>query len=187
MVELLTFTSEESPESLKWQAASFFRTLYPMGFVNENPLPDWVAQKEDHPIHIVLVEQGLLISHANVVWKYLVHAGETYKAYGLTGVFTHPSFRGQGYGSRVVDAGTERIRKSDADIAMLYCDESLMSFYASHGWTHLDKSVSYTGEKARALRVDDEILMMLFISSKGQRGRAAFEQEPIYFISDYTW
>ena len=187
MVEVLTFTSEEFPESLKWQAVSFLRVQYPLGFVNENRLRDWVTREDDHPIHIVLVEKGILISHTNVVWKYLDHAGETYKAYGLTGVFTYPSFRRQGYGSRVIKAGTDYILKSDTDIAMFYCDEKLKNFYARHGWIHMDKSVSYTGEKERALRVDDEILMMLFISPKGQRGRAAFEREPIYFVSDYTW
>lgn len=133
MDELLTYTSAALPEVLKWQAVSFLRVYYPNGFMNENRLRDWITKEEDHPIYIVLVEQGLLISHTNVVWKHLDHDGVTYKAYGLTGVFTYPSFRGQGYGSKVVAAGTEYILRSDADIAMFYCDPSLMNFYARHG------------------------------------------------------
>ena len=187
MAELLTYTSADLPESLKWQAVSFLRMQYPDGFVNENRLRNWITREADHPIHIAIVEEGILISHTNVVWKHLDHAGVTYKAYGLTGVFTYPSFWGQGYGSKVVAAGTDYILRSDADIAMLYCEGSLMNFYARQGWISMDKSVSFIEEKNRPVRVDDEILMMLFISPKGQRSRAAFEDQPIYFGSDYTW
>jgi GNAT superfamily N-acetyltransferase len=187
VAELLIYNSAVLPESLKWQALSFLRVYYPSGFMNEHRLRNWITREDDHPIHIVIVEQGILISHTNVVWKHLNHDGVTYKAYGLTGVFTYPSFHGQGYGSKVVAAGTDRILRSDADIAMLYCEASLMNFYARHGWIYMDQSISFIEEKNRPVRVDDEILMMLFISAKGQHGRAAFEDKPIYFGSDYTW
>lgn len=187
MDELLTYTSADLPEILKWQAVSFLRVQYPDGFLNENRLRNWITKEDDHPIHIVIVERDSLISHTNVVWKHLDHDGVTYKAYGLTGVFTYPSFRGQGYGSKVVAAGTDCIHRSDADIAMLYCDASLMNFYARHGWNYMDKSISFIEEENRPVRVDDEILMMLFLSPKGQRGRPAFEGKPIYFGGDYTW
>ena len=187
MDELLTYTSADLPESLKWQALSFLRVQYPDGFRNENRLRDWITKEEDHPIHIVLVEQELLISHTNVVWKHLDHDGVTYNTYGLTGVFTYPSFRGQGYGSKVVAAGTDYILRSDADIAMLYCEASLVNFYARHDWVKMDKSVSYIEENGQSVRVADEILMMLFISPKGRRSREIFEHKPIYLCSDYTW
>ena len=187
MAELLTFTSADLPASLKWQAVSFLRVHYPGGFINENRLRDWIVNEEDHPVHIVLVEQGILISHTSVVWKHLEHAGVTYKTYGLTAVLTYPSFQGHGYGSKVVAAGTDTILRSDADIAMLYCEPSLMNFYARHGWVSMDKSVSYIEDTGQPVRVDDEILMMLFISPKGQRGRAMFEHKPIFLHCDYTW
>ena len=187
MPELLTYTSADFPESLRWQVVSFLRVQWPGGFTGENRLRDWVTKEADHPIHIVLVESGLLISHTNVVWKFLDHDGATYKAYGLTGVFTYPSFRRQGYGSQVVAAGTEYIQKSDADIAMLYCDEDLRALYANRGWIHMDTSTTYIGTKDQPELVDDEILMMLFVSPKGQRGRKSFERKPIHFGGDYTW
>ena len=187
MEELLTYTSADLPESLKWQTLSFLRVQYPGGFMNENRLRDWITNQADHPIHILLLEQGILISHTNVVWKLLEHDGITYKAYGLTGVFTYPSLRGQGYGSKVVAAGTEHILRSDADIAMLYCEETLTNFYARHGWIYMHNSISFIEERGQPVRVDDEILMMLFLSPQGQRGRAAFEDKPIYFGGDYTW
>ena len=187
MVELLTYTSAELPENIKWQAVSFLRVQYPLGFVNENRLRDWVTKEEDHPVYIVLVEKGILISHTNVVWKFLEHEEITYKVYGLTGVFTYPPFERQGYGSQIVAAGTDYIQKSDADIGMFYCDASLKDFYARQGWIHMNTSTTYIGTKENPERVDDEILMMQFISSKGQSGRQTFENKPIYFGGDYTW
>lgn len=187
MAELLTFTSAEFPDSLKWQVVSFLRVQWPDGFTGENHLRDWVTREDDHPIHIVLVEQRLLISHTNVVWRYLDHDGETYKAYGLTGVFTFPSFRGQGYGSQVIAAGTTYIQRSEADIALLYCDASLRNLYARLGWIPMDTSISYIGTEEQPELVDDEILMMLFLSAKGQRGISAFETRPIHFGGDHTW
>ena len=187
MVELLTYTSTELPENIRWQALSFLRVQYPDGFKNENRLRDWVTSDDDHPVYIVLVEKGILISHTNVVWKVLDHEGQTYKAYGLTGVFTYPSFRGQGFGSLVVEAGTEYILKSDADIGMFFCDKKLVNFYARHGWLHMKTSTSYTGTREHPMLVDDEELMMMFLSPKGKNGWAAFGTKPIYFGSDYTW
>jgi hypothetical protein len=102
-------------------------------------------------------------------------------------MFTFPSFRGQGYGSQIIAAGTAYIEKSDADIAMLYCDESLRDLYANQGWIHMDRSTSYIGTKEEPELVDDEILMMLFLSPKGQHGQAAFNMKPIHFSLDYTW
>jgi GNAT superfamily N-acetyltransferase len=185
--ELLTFTSTEFPENLKWQAVSFLRVQWPGGFMGENRLRDWVTREDAHPIHIVLVEGDILISHTNVVWKFLEHEGVTYKAYGLTGVFTYPSFRGQGFGSQVIAAGTGYIQKSDADIAMLYCDASLKDLYARQSWIPMDTSISYIGTEEQPELVDDEILMMLFLSSTGQQAKAAFETRPIHFGGDHTW
>lgn len=187
MVKPLTFPSNTFPEHLKWQTLSFLRMYYPEGFTGENRLRDWVTREEDHPIHIVLVANNILISHANVVWKYLDHDGATHKAYGLTNVFTYPPFRGQGYGSQIVAAGTKYIRKSDADVAMLYCDEGLRDLYANLGWRHMEMSTSYTGTKEEPELVNDEILMMLFLSPKGQQAKTAFKTRPIHFSPDYTW
>jgi GNAT superfamily N-acetyltransferase len=181
------FTSADFPESLKCQTLSFLRVQWPGGFIGENRLRNWVTKEADHPIHLVLVEEDILISHTNVVWKYLDHEGIRYKAYGLTGVFTYPAFRREGFGSRIIAAGTDYISQSDADIAMLYCDHSLRNFYAQHGWIHIDRSISYIDSADGPVLVDDEILMMQFISDKGQQGRISFECQPIYFGSDSTW
>ncbi len=112
MVERVIYPAEELPPHLKCQVLSFIRMVWPDGFVGPNRLRSWITGTDQHPVHIMLVEKGLLISQVEVVWKYLEHCGETYKAYGLTGVLTYPSFRGQGHGRAVVDAGTEYLQNS---------------------------------------------------------------------------
>ncbi len=186
MVEQLTYTSADLPADLKCQVLSFLRVQWPEGFMGDNRLRDWITDESDHPMHIVLVEAGILISHTNVVWKYLDHAGVTYKKYGLTGVFNYPAFRGQGYGGRIVAAGTAYIQATDADIAMLHCDPALWSFYAQYGWEPFEHATTYIGPQDAPV-VADELLMMQFLSPKGHQGKAAFGDHPIYFGSDSTW
>jgi GNAT superfamily N-acetyltransferase len=187
MVEELVYTGADFPAELKCQALSFLRAEWYEGFMGENRLRDWITQEEDHPLYFVLVEAGLLISHLNVVWKYLDHAGVTYKLYGLTGVFTYPQFRGEGFGSRLVARATAFIQASDADVAMFHCDPKLRNFYGRHGWEGLPQATTYIGPPEAPILVDDELLMMLFISAKGQQARPAFVQQPIYFGGDCTW
>ena len=183
--ELRFYSSEDLPPDLKWQILSFLRATWPEGFEGALRLRDWISPPGDHPSHVVLVENDLLISHTEVVWRYLDHAGERYKAYGLSGVFTYPGLRGQGYGRQIVDAGTKIIRAGDADIGIFHCAPSLGPFYAASGWIPMTGVTSWVGPKSAPV-VSDELMMMLFLSDKGQRGRAAFEHEPFYF-GEYTW
>ncbi len=161
------------------------RVVWWEGFAGENQLRDWISRPSNHPAHIVLVEQNILIAHTEIVWKYLDHAGVTYKAYGLSGVFTYPAFRRQGYGRRIVDAGTAYIMASDADIGIFHCDHHLESFYARSGWAPLHSATTYMGSNSLRTK-SDELMMMRFFTDKGKRGRPTFESEPVYF-GESTW
>ena len=185
MIEELVYPSNKMPPHLKCQVLSFLRIMWPNGFVLENRLRDWISHEEDHSISMMLVEKGVLISHTQVVWKYLDHAGETYKAYGLSGVFTYPAFRGKGHGKRIVDKGTSYIEASDADIGIFHCDMSLKQFYASSGWIPIETAVTLEGPKDNPV-IDDEMMMMRFFTEHGKKGRPAFEKIPLYF-GEYTW
>ncbi len=180
------YASSEYPADLKCQTLSFLRMQWPDGFVGENQFRNWVTKEADHPVHIVLVERGILISHTNVVWKPLEHEGVTFKTYGLTGVFTYPAFRGKGYGSRIVRAGTAYIDQSDADIAMFHCDLELQAFYVRSDWTLMPEATTFIGSREAPEEVAD-VLMMRFISEKGRAARATFERGTVYFGSDSTW
>src|SRR5438067_10939453 len=112
MIEQHIYQHDEIPLGLKWQILSFLRIEWPEDIAQDPRLRYWVAPPEHRPVSIVIVESDVLISHTVVVWKYLDHAGETYKVYRLGGVFTYPDYRGQGYGRRIVVSGTAFIRDS---------------------------------------------------------------------------
>jgi len=185
MIQELIYPSEQLPPHLKCQILSFLRMMWPMGFMGKNRLRDWISREEDHSISMMLVEEDILISHTQVVWKLLDHAGETYKVYGLSGVFTYPAFRGQGYGRQIVDKGTTYIDATDADIAMFHCDKSLKLFYENSGWIPMETAVTYVGPQDDPV-ISKELLMMRFLSPHGETARPAFETIPFYFGED-TW
>ncbi len=185
MVEQLFYAHDDLPPGLKCQILSFLRITWPEGFVGPNRLRDWISRPEYHPVHFMLVEAGVLIAHIAVLWKSLEHAGTTYKAYGLSGVFTYPAFRGQGFGEQVVRAGTDYIDGSDADIGIFHCEPSLAPFYSRAGWTPLPGATTLEGNPA-APEVSGELLIMRFLTLKGERARQAFASEPFYF-GEVTW
>jgi GNAT superfamily N-acetyltransferase len=186
MPELLSFPQAKLPAEIECQVLSFLRIVWPEGFLGENRLRNWITRSEHHPISFVLVENGLLIAHAQVVWKLLEHAGETYKTYGITGVFTYPSFRGQGYGLQVVQAATTYITHSDADVGMFHCNPPLKAFYAQAGWIPMPGAVTLIGARETPDLVL-ELMMMQFFSEKGQRGKESFLTQPVFFDEDSTW
>jgi GNAT superfamily N-acetyltransferase len=185
MVQELIYPSKELPDHLKCQILSFLRIEWPEGFTGENRFRDWVSSDENHSVSFMLVEHDILISHTEVVWKYLNHAGETYKAFGLTGVFTYPAFRGQGYGKQIVERGTAYIEASDADLGIFHCDSSLKEFYGAFGWIPIESAITLVGPRSN-YQVSDELMLMRFLTEKGKRGQPAFENIPLYF-GKYTW
>jgi GNAT superfamily N-acetyltransferase len=185
MVQQLFYTGDELPPALKCQILSFMRVIWWEGFAGENQLRDWISSPANHPAHIVLVEQGILIAHTEIVWKYLDHAGVTYKAYGLSGVFTYPAFRGRGYGRQIVEAGTAYITASDADIGIFHCDRHLETFYVGNRWTPIHEATTFVGSNGQWFK-SDELLIMRFFTEKGRLGQPAFKTEPLYF-GESTW
>ena len=186
MARLLTFASAELPADLRCQILSFMRVAWWEGFTGALRRRDWIITEEDHPVHLVLVEGTILVAHLGVVWKNLDHAGTTYRTYGLTGVFTYPTFRREGHGARLVAAGTDYIRRSDADVGMFHCAPALRDFYARAGWIPIDGATTLIGRRD-APDVVDEVMMMQFLSERGRAGRADFARVPVFFGGDCTW
>ncbi len=185
MVEQQLYTSETLPAALHCQIVSFLRVVWPEGFCGPNRLRTWISSDPARTRHIVLVEEGVLIGHTEVRWKTLEHAGETYTVAGLCDVFTYPSFRDLGYGRRIVEAGTAYIRATDADLGILYCAHPLCDFYAASGWIAMDEVTTLIGDMNAPER-SREVMMLLVLSSKGQRARDAFGSTPLYF-GEETW
>ena len=179
MIEQLIYQDDELPSDVRCEILSFMWIEWPFIFRGENRFSKHVHSPSIHPVHIVLMKEGVLISYATVVWTLLEHASDVYKAYGLSNVFTYPTFRHEGYGTRVVQVATDYIRKSDTDIGILFCDSDLLSFYAKSGWVAVD-AATLIGARSNPTTLN-EPRMMLFISEKGEAAQQAFKDAPLYF------
>jgi GNAT superfamily N-acetyltransferase len=156
----------------------FFRTEWPGGSPDSDLCRGTIAPEEYHPVGVVMTQDRLLISYAGVVWKMLEHEGQSYKMYGLSGVFTFPSYRKLGYGTQVIKAAKELIEKSDGDIVIF--TSKVQGFYERVGFLPRPDVRLLKGD-ANKPTVYDEMTFMLFLSPKGQRARGRFENTSIYF------
>ena len=142
--------------------------------------------EEWHPMHVVAVEGDVILSYAGVVWHEIRHLGEVFKTYGLSSVFTFPHYRGAGLGTRVVRRATDEIeRAGDGDVALLFTMPERVPFYERCGWQAMPGLRCLTGDPTRPVAHGD-LPLMLFLSAKGRRQRAAFQHAAVY-IGESPW
>ncbi len=182
MVRQFIYKTGKLPVHIKWQVLSFLRIQWPEGFQGKNRLRNWITKEDLHPVSFVRTENNLVLSYAEVVWKELKHCGIMYKTYGLTGIFTYPTFRKEGHGLKVVIAAKEYIdEQKDGDIVLFTSVHR--GFYEKAGFTYMSNIKLLEGNPKQP-KEHDENLFMLFLSEKGKAGRRDFETKPIYFGED---
>ena len=178
MPDLRFIPSPDLPRDLKCQLLSFIRIEWSSIFHAGNRFWDY-TDKPTHPVNVVLTERGLLVSHAEVNWRLLEHAGQTYKVYGVSAVFTYPAFRNAGYGLQVLRAATDFIQDSDADLAFLFCLPQLVPFYNKAGWEAPASAKVLYGDPLYP-HIEKGATCMLFVSERGRAARHAFTTQPVY-------
>ena len=184
MIKQHFFKSQDVPERFQCQVLSFVRIEWPELFTGNLRFRDWTSKPELHPVTFLFEEGGVLISRLEVVWDVLHHAGEVYTTYGLSGVFTYPAFRKQGYGLQLVRSARDYIEQQPgADIVLFH--STLKGFYEQAGFERMESLVTLVGDPQHPEK-SDETGFMLFLSEKGQRGRSRFEQEPVY-VGESIW
>jgi predicted acetyltransferase len=180
-VKLCIYPQGQLPNNIKWQVLDFLRIVWPGGFTGKNLYRSWITSKDHHSTSYVLINKKLVVSHAEVVWKYLDHAGVRYKTYGVSGVFTYPQFRKQGYAERVVKRAKTDIEKTDGDIVLF--TSMLKGFYEQAGFQWMKNVVVLKGDPKKPIK-EKEKIYMLFLSKKGKKGRKDLETKPVYFGQD---
>ena len=184
MIKQHLYESQDVPERFKCQILSFVRIEWDELFSGDLRLRDWTSKPEMHPITFLLEEEGVLISRLEVVWNTLQHTGEAYKTYALSGVFTYPAFRKQGYGLQLVQSAKDYIeQQADADIVLFH--STLKGFYEQAGFERMDQLVTLVGDPHHPER-SDEVGFMLFLSEKGKQARNSFEKGPVY-VGETIW
>jgi hypothetical protein len=183
VMEIRIFASNaDLPDSLRWQIISIIRMQWHEvagDYTGPQALPEaW------HPSHIVGTDGDAIVSYAGVVWREIEHAGEMFRTYGLSSVFTFPALRRRGFGGTVVQCATSRIRQAgDCDIAVLFTTDGIKPFYERRGWQAMPSTEFLIGDRASP-KLHEAVAMMLFVSGKGNHHRPAFEHARVYFGDD---
>ncbi|MEM7254110.1 MAG: GNAT family N-acetyltransferase [Pseudomonadota bacterium] len=190
MAQINLYPDADFPEDLEWQAVSFIRTEWPFAFGGPKRLGRRVRTEHD-PIHetiahVVVEEEGVLMSYATIIGTRIVHEHEAYQSYGLASVFTYPQFRREGWGKHVVQTAThDVVSRADADICILFCQPPLVPFYRQCGWHWIDGVSTLVGP-LEAPKAHGSQRMMQFVSPKGRAGRDTFNTVPLY-VGTQAW
>ncbi len=127
-----------------------------------------------------------VVSHAEANFRFVEHGDERFKTGGVSAVFTYPAYRGRGLAKQVALAATDFLSASDADLAMLFCGESLVNFYTACGWTAAPGARIYHGEQDSPILHAGTVVMMRMISPRGRAAEKLFATEPVY-VGQNTW
>jgi GNAT superfamily N-acetyltransferase len=180
---LLNFPESALPRDYDWQIRDFIRIFWFDAYTFDLDAalgpPDW------HCHYFVMVDKHVLMSTARAMWKMLEIDGQSYTVYGLGAVLTYPAFRKRGYGGQVVEAATNYIKaQPDADLAILWTDPTLESFYGRLGW-ETQQNIAVTFGSADNPQPSG-FYMMLFLSERAKQLCASLNGGSIYF-GEYTW
>ncbi|OPA73733.1 GNAT family N-acetyltransferase [Paenibacillus selenitireducens] len=179
-MELLQFQQQDCPAMYRNQILTLMQQEWPHAFENQQIC--WPEVEATHPISLVLIEDHTVISHVGVPSTNIQHQGLSYKAFGLSEVMTHPSYRRQGLGMRLLREAMVLIRQHEPDISIFTCSPALQPFYMQGGWTPMMKTCLVGGTREKPFRSDalGIITMMQFFSEKAQASRHLFEETDVY-------
>lgn len=131
-----------------------------------------------------------VVAALDILSKDITHAGQTYRAAGLSAVVTAAAHRGKGNGRQLVAAARELIVGSGslpsvprADLALFTCDRPLRAFYESAGWQCLDGTVLIGGTPHDPFPSDqpgfDKVTMAGFFTEHAMRHADTFPHSRI--------
>jgi len=183
MIEQRVYPVADLPPLLECQVRDFVRIVWPGSNVDQPTAP--LGPRDRNPVHLVIVDASVLISHAQILTFSIEHGAQTYRVNGLSGVFTYPNFRSGGYGKQVVAGATAFIAANGADFGMLFTSPDLETFYAGHGWVAIRNLTILAGDKDNP-RQRDEFTMVYPATSHGQQAITAFENASVY-VGSRLW
>jgi GNAT superfamily N-acetyltransferase len=124
------------------------------------------------PVTLALVEGDVVIGALDVLTKDLSHAGQQYRASGLSWVLTALEQRGHGYGRRLVRDAMQYLSRSPIDLVIFTCDRPLQHFYESAGYVCMPQTVLVGGTPGNPFPSDqpgfDKVTMASFISDRAR-------------------
>ncbi|MFD8787144.1 GNAT family N-acetyltransferase [Kitasatospora sp. NPDC059599] len=127
MIELLTAHTAELEHAVLTEA----RELLIGVFEGDMTVGDW-----EHAlggVHALLIEDGVLIGHASVVQRRMLHGDRALRAGYVEGVGVRADRRGRGHGGALMDA-VERVVRGAYEVGVLGSSDEAVPFYRRRGW-----------------------------------------------------
>lgn len=84
-------------------------------------------------LHVVVAADGIVVAHAAVVQRRLLHGQTPARAGYVEGVGVDPASRGRGYANVIMDE-VERIVRAGYDVGALSASAGVGRWYAARGW-----------------------------------------------------
>ncbi len=85
-------------------------------------------------IHVLARESGVLVGHASVVQRRLLHGGRALRTGYVEGVGVRADRRGRGHGAALMSA-LESVIRGAYDLGALASTDEALAFYPACGWT----------------------------------------------------
>ena len=181
-MRIRSFPESDVPADLRLQVLRLQHQAWPD---EEAPTqPRLTHDPKLEPVSLLLVVGERVVSALDILSKAITHAGETYRASGLSTVVTDAELRGRGYGLTLVRHAREQIAGRGADVGIFTCDTPLLRFYEAAGWQHLPGTVLVGGTPEHPFPSDqfDKVTLGAFFADKAVRHAADFvgQRIPLY-------
>lgn len=182
MIRLIQYPQTDCTDSLKKQIIALQCTVWPIDPSSKLEDIIWPGNSETHVTSFALIDGSIAIGHIAIVGKTISHRGQTYNAFGLSEVVTHPSYQRKGYGLQLIREASAFIENCSPDICIFTCKPDLINFYTRGGWEHIKNTCLVGGTHEKPFRSDNLglVTMMRFYSDKAKGNRQDFENSDIY-------
>ncbi|MER7243724.1 GNAT family N-acetyltransferase [Kribbella sp. NPDC000426] len=168
------------PADLRRQVHTLQNEAWPATPV-DSPADAQVHDPSLRPLSFLLIDDGTVVAALDILHKDLDHAGNTFRAGGLSTVVTRTDLRGHGYGLRLVTAA--RAAMTDLDLALFTCDRPLQPFYERAGFQLLPGTTLIGGTPDDPFPSDqpgfDKVTLAAFFTPAAQQAAAAFDNARI--------
>jgi GNAT superfamily N-acetyltransferase len=127
---------------------------------------DW-----DQPgLHVTASDSGKLISHVGILFRQIQVGSQMVRVGGISDVGTHPDWRCRGIAHILLKAAGEYLRKDGKyQFAMLFCNESLIHYYASLAYKKVDAPLFITS-RGKHIQINEIKMILPFFGNTWPEG-----------------
>lgn len=182
MPTIFTYPQEDLPLDLKAQIIAILDGEWAGDLDVEARLRRPLHDPDRRPVCVVLREGGSVLGYLAILSTVIRHAGQAYRASGLSAVITNLPYRGRGHGRQLVTAARELIAASPVDLGIFTCDPPLVGFYVQCGWVPMPHTSVVGGTRERPFLADTlgKRTLMGFFSVHAREHRRDFAGAELY-------